>query len=125
MDLQYIFGISGVRKAGFNFMWKLMPGFADPKGAGADGYEYRRLRIMHPHTFIKDRKTGKEVCGVGYEYKESNGISREMVLGRVNGVGTNVIPWAANEYDIRKVGLVGEMGGHFAMSNQIIWQSAN
>lgn len=123
-DFSYTFGIYAVRKGGFNFVFKKMPAFNDIKGAGLSNYKYRGTSIYHPVGTQIDRE-GREIPLVGYEYKELDGYSRDLVPSKIVGAGTNIMfgtLYAANEYDSFKIGLLSEIAGHFACGNKIVFE---
>jgi hypothetical protein len=122
-DHAAMIGFTAVKKNGYTFNFYQLHDFNYIMGAGAEGYDWPHVAIMMPVGYTNDKKTGENRSLFGYEYKESNGYSRENVIDQIDGLGTGGSGTgnrAVNEYDIRKLGFLSEMAGHYACANSIV-----
>jgi hypothetical protein len=81
-------GFSAIEYGGYNWIFKKMPMFNDPKGAGAPGYNWNASAMILPLGTIEDKKNpGRRIPTCGYAYKELNGYSRETEVWDTGGSG--------------------------------------
>jgi hypothetical protein len=122
------FSIMAVSKGGYNFLFKQLDDFNDITGAGQVGFGYKASGIIHPTGEVKDRFTTKAMPLIGYQYKELDGYSRDIVVGSFSGVGATgsfsqltQIPNASNQFDVARAGILSEIAFHGCSANRIIW----
>lgn len=128
-DFSVHIGYRAVKKNHYIFHFKRSPAFNDIKGAGAEGHGYRAVGVFHPFGGVKDVTTKKLMPNVGYEYKAVNGYSREFVIGKVAGVGSensgvSGMNWITlgSENDVAKYGMVCEIAGHWICGSHFLVQ---
>lgn len=126
-DHTYDFGIQAIRKGGINFTFKKLSIFNDIKRAGAKAagiptYEYPNVTIYQPIGEKVKTSTARMAPVVGYEYKESEGMSRHLVISQISGAGTRNGE-VANEYDSSKEILVSEIAAHYCCANNTVYEN--
>ena len=126
VDWGFNLGFYAVRKRGFNFILKKLPVLSDIRRAGATGYKYKGTRITCPLDYATNMTSKEDMPMMGYEYKQLNGYSREMVIGELGGVGvanTPRFPFSpSSQYDTYQMGMVSEIAGHWCCGNKIVYQ---
>lgn len=125
-DHTYDFGIQSIRKGGINFSFKKLAIFNDIKRAGAKiagvpTYEYPNVTMYQPIGERVKTDTAAMAPVIGYEYKESEGVSRHMVVNTISGAGTRNGE-VANEYDSSKTILTSEIAAHYCCANNTVYE---
>lgn len=116
-------GFRGVTKGGYSWGFQLLHEFNAATGAGASGYDYKNWSIATPLGLAMNKGTGNKMPMIGYEYKALGGVNREVVFGRLPGLGS-AMPGETivTENDVTKQGLLSEIAFHGACANHIIVQ---
>lgn len=123
----YAFGVSHVQKGNIDFFWKKLAVFNDIKKAGAKVagvpvYEYPFTTIYQPLGGSVMTNTAKQMPTIGYEYKESGGLSRHLVVNQVAGAGTRQ-GLVSHDKDYTKEIFTSEIAPHYACGNRIVYES--
>lgn len=120
------FGYDCVKVNGLFFHMKRLSEFNDIKRLGGDAYAYRNYCIYWPVSWTKDLLSNNSRSTIGYEYKQLGSYSRENIFGDLVGAGPggNNTPYgkAVHQYDTMQRYMIAEIGGHWALGNQLIVQ---
>lgn len=125
-DFALHIGFKALRVGGYDYVWKQLHNFNEYLGAGYDDYDYSQWSIYTPLGYTQSKGIGGNKPTVGYEYKQLDGYSREMVVSVTAGAGVAGAggmfntPLASNGIDATQVGMVSEMAFHGTCANQII-----
>lgn len=127
-DSTYNFGIQAIRKSQIQFVFKKLSIFNDIKRAGAKNsgtpvYEYPQTTIYQPIGAKVKTDTAREMPVVGYEYKQSDGLNRHMVISQVSGAGTKNGS-VSHEKDYSKEIIVSEIAAHYCCANMNVYETA-
>ena len=116
-------GFRGLMKSNFRYCFNVVANFSEVVGAGAPGYRYSEWQIAMPVGYAQNKSSDTRVPTMGYEYKELKGYSRENILAKITGAGTNQgFEQVANENDIKKCGMISEYAAHYTCANMIVRQ---
>ena len=127
-DFYASIGFKGVQKGGFNFGWSQLPEFNDAKGlalkqGSSYQYTFRQQSLLFPYGMVvnKNSHDGEMISAVGYEYKELNGFSRDVIITPLDGVGgSNRI--ATQQDDITSLNYLSDFCFHGVCANHCIIQ---
>lgn len=126
-DKGYFFGLQGVRKGGYTYMFHMLDEFSAFESAGNSAFGYKTMAIFSPDGEATDKLTGEMTKYLGYEWKDDGrGYSRNAVISEFAGagVGGNTrFGQAVNSEDSMTKSLVAEIAGHFACANRLIVQN--
>jgi hypothetical protein len=125
-DFDFYTGFKSYRVGGYNYYFKLLHDFNEGNAAAVMNgstytYDYIKWGVLFPMGQTTDRRTNKPVFMMGYEYRQLDGYSREMVIGDYAGVGVagagGFRPTPVGPYDSISGGMVSEIAFHGGCPN--------
>lgn len=125
-DWALTIGFYGLRKGGYNHVFKSLHEFNKAVGAGSSAYNFKHWNVVMPIGYTTDKSTNENRATVGYEYKKLGNYSREEVVAELAGVGVagtgTSYRIATSAGDIHRLGMVSEIAFHATCANHIILQ---
>lgn len=109
----------GLTKNGYHFLMKHQKELDEIQAAGTTGYKWPNVGYALPVTSYKNSEYNDAWSpSIGYRYKALNGYNREMQTTWTGGAPVKAR--ATNSLDAYQMDILSEIGGEWALGNQMV-----